>query len=87
MKTATIPSIRVDPELRQAAESVLQKGENLTSFVVQSLQAGIERRRLQQQFIERGLAAREEAQQTGEYIMADEVLQELDDMLANAEKK
>ena len=87
MKTATIPSIRVDPELRQAAENVLQKGESLTSFVVQSLQAGIERRRLQQEFIDRGLAAREEARQTGEYFMAEDVLQELDNMLDNAESK
>jgi predicted transcriptional regulator len=87
MKTASIPSIRVDPELRQAAEDVLQKGESLSSFVVQSLRANIERRRLQQQFIDRGLASREEARQTGEYFMAEDVLHELDDMLSNAESK
>ncbi|MBU2537748.1 MAG: prevent-host-death protein [Proteobacteria bacterium] len=87
MKTATIPSIRVDPELRQAAENVLQKGESLTSFVVQSLQANIECRRLQREFIDRGLASREKARQTGEYFMAEDVLRELDDMLANAEIK
>jgi len=86
MKTATIPSLRVDPELRQAAENVLQKGESLSSFVVQSLQANIERRRLQGEFIARGLASREEARQTGEYFMAEDVLRELDDMLSNAEK-
>lgn len=87
MKTATIPSLRVDPELRQAAENVLQKGETLSSFVIQSLRANIERRRFQQQFIERGLASREEAKQSGEYFMAEDVLRELDDMLANAESR
>lgn len=87
MKTATIPSLRVDPELRQAAENVLQKGESLSSFVVQSLRANIERRCLQRQFIDRGLASREEARQTGEYFMAEDVLRELDDMLSNAEAK
>jgi len=87
MKTATIPSLRVDPELRQAAEDVLQKGESLSSFVVQSVRANIERRRLQQQFIDRGLASRGEARQSGEYFMAEDVLRELDDMLSNAETK
>ncbi len=87
MKTATIPSLRVEPELRQAAEDVLQKGESLSSFVLQSLQANIERRRLQRQFIDRGMTSREEARQTGEYFMAEDVLRELDDMLSSAETK
>lgn len=87
MKSASIPSLRVDPELRQAAESVLQEGESLSSFMEQSLRLNIERRRVQQEFIARGLASREEAKRTGEYIPAEEVLQELDDMLARAQAK
>lgn len=87
MKTATIPSLRVDPELRQAAESVLQNGESLSSFVEQSLRANIERRRAQQEFLARGLAARDEARRTGEYFAAEDVLRELDDMRAQAEAK
>jgi predicted transcriptional regulator len=87
MKTATIPSLRVDPELRQAAESVLQKGETLSSFVEQSLRASIEHRRMQREFIARGLASRDEARRTGEYFEAEEVLREMDDMLAVAEAK
>jgi len=87
MKTATIPSLRVDPELRHAAESVLQEGETLSSFVEQSLRISIDHRRAQQAFIARGLAARDEAQQTGEYFTADEVLRELDEMHASARAK
>jgi predicted transcriptional regulator len=87
MKTASIPSLRVNPELRQAAESVLQNGETLSSFVEQSLRANIERRRVQQEFIARGLAARDEARQTGEYFADDEVLREMDDLLSHAEAK
>lgn len=87
MKTATIPSLRVEPELRHAAESVLHNGESLSSFVVQSLRANIKRRRLQQEFIARGLASRDAARQTGEYFEAEEVLRELDDMLSHAESK
>lgn len=87
LKTASIPSLRVDPELRHAAESVLRDGETLTSFVEQSLRANIEHRRVQQEFIARGLASRNEARRSGEYIPAEDVLRELDDMLAQAEAK
>jgi hypothetical protein len=51
MKTTSIPSLRVDPDLRQAAESVLQNGETLSSFVEKSLRASIEHRRIQRDFI------------------------------------
>lgn len=87
MKTASIPSLRVAPDLRRAAESVLQEGETISSFVEQSLRTNIARRQHQQEFIARGLASRDEAQQTGEYYPAEEVLQELDGMLARAKKK
>lgn len=87
MKTASIPSLRVAPDLRRAAESVLQEGETISSFVEQSLRTNIARRQHQQEFIARGLASRDEAQQTGEYYPAEEVLQELDGMLAHAKKK
>ncbi|MCB2170979.1 MAG: prevent-host-death protein [Deltaproteobacteria bacterium] len=87
MKTATIPSLRVEPELRNAAESVLHNGETLSSFVVQSLRANIKRRQLQHEFVERGLASRDEARKTGEYFKAEDVLRELDDMLFQAQNK
>lgn len=87
MKTATIPSLRVDPELRQAAESVLQAGETLSGFVEQSLRANIERRRLQQEFVARGFASREQARLTGEYYPAEDVQRELEAMLTQAEAK
>lgn len=87
MKTASIPSLRVDPELRHAAESVLQNGESLSSFVEQSIRANIQQRRVRQEFITRGLASRDEARLTGEYFPAEDVLRELDDMLINAKAK
>lgn len=85
MKTASLPSLRVSPELRSAAEDVLQPGESLSSFIEQSLRLHIERRQSQQAFIQRGLASREQARASGEYFSAESVLQELDDMLAEAE--
>jgi len=87
MKTSTIPSLRVEPELRHAAESVLHDNESLSSFVLQSLRANIKRRQVQQEFIARGLASRDEARKTGEYYKSDDVLHELDNMLSHAESK
>ena len=66
MKTATFPSVRVEPELRQAAESVLSDGESLSAFVEQSIRANIERRRLQGDFVARGLASRDRAKENGQ---------------------
>lgn len=84
MKTATIPSLRVAPELRQAAEDLLEEGETLSAFVEQSIRAGVERRRMRQAFIARGLASRDEARQTGEYFSAEEIRDELDALLREA---
>ena len=87
MKTASLPSLRVDPELRRAAESVLEDGESLSSFVEDSVREGIERRRLRREFVARGLASRDEAKNSGEYFSADQVQRELDGMLEEAEAR
>ena len=87
MKTSTIPSLRVAPELREAAESVLEDGETLSGFLEQSLRMQIDRRRAQKEFIERGLASRDAARLSGEYYSADDVLKELDEILVDVEAK
>lgn len=84
MKTATIPSLRVDPELRAAAESVLEKGETLSSFVESSIRKQVEHRKIQAEFIVRGLASMAEAERTGVFYDADDVHQELREMLEAA---
>jgi hypothetical protein len=56
-ETATIPALRVEPELRRAAEAVLNENESLSSFMEASLRASIAQRGLQREFIARGLAA------------------------------
>ncbi|KFN48821.1 YlcI/YnfO family protein [Arenimonas composti] len=81
MKTATLPSLRVEPELRQAAESVLQQGESLSGLMEKSLRDEVNRRRNQAEFIARGLAAREDSRQTGAYFTVDESLARLDAIL------
>jgi predicted transcriptional regulator len=77
MKTATIPSLRVDPELRQAAEALLKEGETLSGFVEEAVRRNVEYRRTQQDFIERGLAGRQAARESGEYVAASAVLDKL----------
>ena len=74
MKTATIPSVRVEPEFRAEVESVLAVGESLSEFVEASVHASVERRRVQTQFIARGLRSRDEAQRTGDYVDADDFI-------------
>lgn len=74
MKTATLPSLRVDPELRAAAESVLEEGESLSAFVENSVKAQIHFRKTQAEFIARGLAAREHGKKTGIYYTKEDVL-------------
>lgn len=87
MKTATFPSVRVDPELRQAAEQLLLEGESLSSFVEQSIRESIERRQFQQEFIARGLRSRDDAQRSGKYVGADAVIGKLEKRLAAAKAK
>lgn len=87
MKTASLPSLRVNPELRSAAESVLQVGETLSGFIEDSIRSNIERRQNEKVFIARGLLSRERAKETGEYIPDDEVLAGLGEMLAKAKQQ
>ena len=87
MKTATLPSLRVEPELRDAAESVLQDGETLSGFIEAAVRETIERRRSRAEFIARGMVSRQEAQRTGVYFAADQVHAELGQMLAKAKAK
>lgn len=84
MKTSTLPSLRVEPELREAAESLLEQGETLSSFVETSVRAQVEYRRAQKEFVARGLASRDEARSTGVYFDAADVHDELRAMLAAA---
>ncbi len=87
MKTATMPALRVQPELREAAEQILRPGETLSAFVEDSLRRNVAFRRTQQEFIARGLASQDEAKRTGVYFSSEEVLAELDTIIASAKKK
>ncbi len=77
MKTASIPSVRVEPELRAEVESMLGEGETLSEFVETSIREKVERRRIHEEFIARGMRSRDQARQTGDYVDADVVVAKL----------
>ena len=86
MKTAAIPAVRVSPELRQAAEAVLESGETLSGFVEDAVRRNVEFRYAQKAFIERGLASAAAARKSGKYVPAAAVLGKLARRLGKARK-
>jgi Arc/MetJ-type ribon-helix-helix transcriptional regulator len=87
MKTAVIPQVRVEPELRSDLEAVLQQGESLSEFVEASVRSAIEFRRAQISFHERGQASWERFEQSGLATPASEVLASLSAKLAARRKQ
>lgn len=87
MKTATMPALRVQPELRQAAEEILRPGETLSAFVEDALRRNVALRRNQQEFLARGLASLTAAEESGEYVSAKRVLSKLSAKLEKARSK
>ena len=83
MKTATLPSIRVEPEFRTAVESLLDGTETLTEFVENSVRDAVSRRRHQAEFLARGIQSLEAARNSGDYVDADAVLGKLRERLAD----
>lgn len=78
MKSAVIPQVRVEPQLRADLDSVLRPGETLTEFVEASVRRAVEYRRVQTDFAarcEESLAAYE---RSGVSIPSDEVLSKLE---------
>lgn len=87
MKTATFPSLRVEPELRDAAEDVLEKGESLSAFIENAIRRDIRRRKVRRDFHAAALEAWREVENGAETYSAEQVLGELKDIIEAAERK
>lgn len=87
MKTAILPSVRVDPALRASVESLLEAGETLSGFVESAVRQTVLRRQNQAEFVARGLMSLENARRTGEYVDSDIVFEKLTKKLAAAKAK
>ena len=84
MKTATLPALRVRPELRAAAERALLPDETLSSFMEASLESYVAHRAAEDDFIARGLRSAEAARKSGRYASVGAVLAKLAGRLAKA---
>jgi len=87
MKTKSLPSTRISPELRDDVMQSLHEGESLSSFIEESVRHTINRRKAQKEFIERGLRSKTEARNSNTYFTADEVIAGLEEQLQIARKK
>lgn len=87
MKTGTIPPLRVPATLRKEAEAVLQQGETLSAFMLESLTRRIESRRAEAAFVARGLASAARARKSGTYVPAAKVISALRRKLAAARSR
>lgn len=87
MKTSTIPSVRVAPELREQMEKVLGEDESLSQFVESAVRHSVRQRIEQADFVARGLRSLEQAKKTGDYAEADDVVAGLRKKLASAKAR
>lgn len=87
MKSAVIPQVRVEPELRAELEAVLRQGESLSEFVEASVRQAVDFRRVQADFQARGDVAWNNFQRTGVSVAADAVLAKLQKKLDAKRKK
>lgn len=86
MKSATLPAVRVDPQLREQVERLLRDNETLSEFVEASVRESVNRRLAQTEFVARGLASLERALKTGDFVPAETAIQGLKDKLAKAKQ-
>jgi hypothetical protein len=87
MKSATLPAVRVEPELREQLENVLADGETLSEFVEASVREGVRRRIAQAEFVKRGLASLAGARESGRYVSAEAAIESLEARLAAARSR
>ena len=87
MKTAILPSVRVDPELRESVKSLLEAGETLSGFVENAVRQAVRRRQNQAEFVAPALMSLENAGRTGEYVDEGALVDKLAQKLAAAKSK
>jgi len=87
MKTATLPAVRVTPEVRALAESVLREGETLSMFIEDSLKQQARWRKDDAEFYARGIASSQRAREAGIYVSEEAVMAKLHAMLAAKKKQ
>jgi hypothetical protein len=77
MKTAQLPPVRVEASVREEIEAALRDGESLSEFVETAAVQAARRRKAQEEFLARGQASLAKAKRTGEFYVADKVLEDM----------
>jgi hypothetical protein len=81
MKTAILPQVRVEPQLRADLEAVLREGETLSGFLEATVRQAVGYRRMQAEFAARAEVAWTRFQQTGVGVPAEEIVAQMRERL------
>ena len=77
MKTAILPQVLVEPQLRADLEAVLREGETLSDFLEATVRQAVDYRRMQAEFDARAYAAWSRFQLAGAGLPAEELVAEM----------
>jgi hypothetical protein len=87
MKTATLPAVRVTPELRELAESVLKEGESLSMFIEETVTKHALWRKEDEAFYARAALASRQLREGGKAYTAEETIASLRAQVQRARDK
>ena len=87
MKTATIPPVRIEPEFREEIEQLLEADESMASMVVTALRHEVQRRRVDAEFVQRGMTAVRQTLKHGDGVSAEAMLNRLEQKLVAAKQR
>lgn len=77
MKTATLPAVRVAPEVRELVESVLHEGESLSTFIEETVKQQAQWRKEDEVFYARAAKASQNLRDGGKFYTAEESIARL----------
>lgn len=84
VRSASLPAVRITPELKQQLEGVLADGETVSALVERAVRGEIERRIMEDEFRQLGIQAIERVEAGGAYLTAEEVRGKLEAKLQRA---
>lgn len=87
MKSAILPQVRIEPELRAELKPLLRDGESLAGFTEDSVRSAVAYRRAEAEFYARGEAAWQAYSRTGVAHPAGEVIGEMRQRLESRRKQ
>ncbi len=81
MRTATFPTVRTTPQIREFVESVLRPGESLSTFIEETVHERARWRKEDEAFQARAMQASRQVDEGGPTISAEESMARLKAML------